>query len=75
MIASVTRTLVDNFDTHLESQSHESSKAVMENQHEINQSGPLKLWLDMLDNSELKFESWKAAASAEVAWRSSSTRT
>lgn len=61
VMADITDTLVDNYDAAFDAEHLQVAKEMMQLQHEINTSGPLELWKEILDNSDVKYDSWEAA--------------
>lgn len=66
-IASITKTLVGNYDLSLANEHAEVSKEILRLQHQVNTDGPLKLWLAILGASRVKYDSWDAAFKASPA--------
>lgn len=58
----ITEVLVKNYGASLDKESHPSIKQLMEQQHAINSGLPLEVWYKILDNSDVVYETWAAAA-------------
>lgn len=60
-IRRITEVLYRNYEATLEGERALVSKECMALRHEVNNGGPLDLWVQILDNSDVKFESWDKA--------------
>lgn len=61
VLAEITDTLVGNYGVVETSEYMPVAKELLRIQHGINNSGPLELWKKILDDSDVKYESWGAA--------------
>jgi hypothetical protein len=57
----VTQVILENYESKLNSETRPVAKEMLRLQHEVNTSGPLDLWNEILDASEVKYESWDVA--------------
>ena len=61
VLTAITDVLVGNFDFVLAKENRALSQELLKIQHDINNSGPLDLWKEILSNSKIKYDSWDAA--------------
>lgn len=60
-IKDITDVLVSNVDQSIIRESLALSKLLVESRHALNESAPLGLWTEILENSDVQYESWKEA--------------
>lgn len=62
LISEVSKVLYDNYQASLDKEPHPSTKKLVEQQHTLNSGLPVNLWLRILSNSGVNYESWAVAA-------------
>ncbi len=61
LITTVSKVLYDNFSKTLTKNPHPSMQAVVSQQHTINTGLPINIWMRILANSDVTYESWQEA--------------
>jgi hypothetical protein len=61
LISNISQIMIKNYDATVRAESHPSMQALITQQHVINAGLPINLWLRMLSNSDVVYESWAEA--------------